>query len=868
MKKRFIVSGLLALALGVSVRAAGVEDLLKEFRGLSTEQERSASELQSALTQVMEHLAPGLGSEDFQVREQAQSALQDVALRAGRPGADAEQSVLTDLLVAYSAADQPSLTRVWCIRMLEQMGGVAAVDALDGYLDDESDEIGDCARRALQRMPAAKAADVLRKRLNSAQTSEQKIGFMTALAWRGDREAIGEIQRFLKDSDDQVVLAAINSLAKLPDARAVRTLIDMRAGAEGDIKVALTEALLTSAEGLKGPTAAAVYRQLYSRDEAQAVRVAALVGLSREAGERALQVLREAVQSEDYLIRTTAVRLLAELGRPETSRLFTGLLGRATGEERLQILRAIEDLGEPGAAFWLFDLVDDEDQETAIAALSVIGTVGDASILGRLAELTVAKDGAVREAARTAMARLKGDEMNAQILRAAQRSRDGVRAELIRTLSRRGADETLDQVMAMVERDRNPEVQRAGMEAIAGMGGPEALQKLVTMVASSSIKMSPEEVMPAFSALFSKMPEANAKAEPVLAGIAKAGQHGKPLLMQALGMTGSDAALTALRGAVAGADRDLRSAAIAGMGLWPDARVAKDLRDLVAALPAGADRVAAFDGLLSAIGRAEGLEKDQLLVLYREVMGLAKSESEQAAALRGIASTGTVDGLVEIVKFLKDPQLGAAAAASAVEVAGAIGSAYPEQADAAMQAVLSVSEDDAVRTKASDVVSMIHRNADMVRAWRVSGPYMAEGKNGTQLFDVPFAPELDGHSAQWVVGRQPDDDGKINLNGMDLAGDNRVAYIWSQVFVPAAMEVAMGVGSDDGVKFWLNGVLVHQNNVSRGHGVGQDKVTADFKEGWNDLLLKVTNSGSDWAASVRLRKPDGTMIEGMRVRMP
>lgn len=78
----------------------------------------------------------------------------------------------------------------------------------------------------------------------------------------------------------------------------------------------------------------------------------------------------------------------------------------------------------------------------------------------------------------------------------------------------------------------------------------------------------------------------------------------------------------------------------------------------------------------------------------------------------------------------------------------------------------------------------------------------------------------------------------------------------------------MGVGSDDGVKFWLNGVLVHQNNVSRGHGVGQDKVTADFKEGWNDLLLKVTNSGSDWAASVRLRKPDGTMIEGMRVRMP
>ena len=60
------------------------------------------------------------------------------------------------------------------------------------------------------------------------------------------------------------------------------------------------------------------------------------------------------------------------------------------------------------------------------------------------------------------------------------------------------------------------------------------------------------------------------------------------------------------------------------------------------------------------------------------------------------------------------------------------------------------------------------------------------------------------------------------------------------------------IGSDDGVKVWLNGELVHSNNVMRGVTTGEDKVKVNLKKQWNELLLKVTNGAGGWGASVRL----------------
>ena len=61
--------------------------------------------------------------------------------------------------------------------------------------------------------------------------------------------------------------------------------------------------------------------------------------------------------------------------------------------------------------------------------------------------------------------------------------------------------------------------------------------------------------------------------------------------------------------------------------------------------------------------------------------------------------------------------------------------------------------------------------------------------------------------------------------------------------------VTMGVSSDDSVKVWLNGEVVHTNAVNRGRGAAnafQDNLKVDLKKGNNLFMVKVSERGGGW----------------------
>jgi hypothetical protein len=98
-----------------------------------------------------------------------------------------------------------------------------------------------------------------------------------------------------------------------------------------------------------------------------------------------------------------------------------------------------------------------------------------------------------------------------------------------------------------------------------------------------------------------------------------------------------------------------------------------------------------------------------------------------------------------------------------------------------------------------------------------------------------------------------------------LGGEQCVAYARTQIYSAREQPAVLQIGSDDGVKVWLNSELVHANNVSRALKPDADKVKVSLKTGWNRLLLKITQNTQGWAFCVRVRKPDGTRLEDLRV---
>ena len=60
----------------------------------------------------------------------------------------------------------------------------------------------------------------------------------------------------------------------------------------------------------------------------------------------------------------------------------------------------------------------------------------------------------------------------------------------------------------------------------------------------------------------------------------------------------------------------------------------------------------------------------------------------------------------------------------------------------------------------------------------------------------------------------------------------------------------MRAGSNDAIKIWLNGEVVHNNPIDRGAEDYQDKFTVHLKEGDNLLLVKVSEREGDWSMFV------------------
>jgi hypothetical protein len=112
------------------------------------------------------------------------------------------------------------------------------------------------------------------------------------------------------------------------------------------------------------------------------------------------------------------------------------------------------------------------------------------------------------------------------------------------------------------------------------------------------------------------------------------------------------------------------------------------------------------------------------------------------------------------------------------------------------------------------------------------------------------------------------------VNFIDIFGkkENVVGYAWSELIAPKDGLAMLKVGSDDGVKVWLNHELVLSNHAHRGAAPDQENVAVKLKKGSNRCLVKVEQGTGDWGFYFRfgelLPAVDGESITGLKNIIP
>ncbi len=153
------------------------------------------------------------------------------------------------------------------------------------------------------------------------------------------------------------------------------------------------------------------------------------------------------------------------------------------------------------------------------------------------------------------------------------------------------------------------------------------------------------------------------------------------------------------------------------------------------------------------------------------------------------------------------------------------------------------------------------------QTWKTYGPILIpENLDSSSVLDVPLGPE-----AKLLAGESiaPDKEidcysgGEVDLIREFGARKNVVMYARMQFMLDQPQRVRFRIGSDDGIKAWIDGKLLYRNPVARPLYEGNDIIdTSDnLAAGTHTLVLKISQGEYNWGFMLNLAQTDGWPLE-------
>jgi dienelactone hydrolase len=119
----------------------------------------------------------------------------------------------------------------------------------------------------------------------------------------------------------------------------------------------------------------------------------------------------------------------------------------------------------------------------------------------------------------------------------------------------------------------------------------------------------------------------------------------------------------------------------------------------------------------------------------------------------------------------------------------------------------------------------------------------------------------DGSQAEWTPSVVWSD--ALSFESLEASlpksGEPAVAYGYTTLTRAQAGKALLSIGSDEGLRVWVNGRLVLSRDGLRALTPDEDQVEVELKAGSNDLLVKVIQSVGPWTVSARVLEP-GTVL--------
>jgi HEAT repeat protein len=650
----------------------------------------------------------------FGENREALSLIEERVFPAASSGKNREElaAALARALEGEATAD----CKQFVCRQLAIIGSASAVPALVRLLADEV--LCEPARGALQVIPGPEAEAALLQAL-STENGSLRIGIIASLGARRAKAAIDPLTALLNDAQSEIADAAANALGAIGGADAARVLKRGLNLADSPLRARISRAAVACADGLvkdgNREEAGALYEALYKNGEPDAARVAAFLGMVRTNPDDGLDLLLTNLKGSDPALQAAALRLVREVQGPPITAAVCGVFGDLAPPQQALLLRALADRRAPRGIAAAEPGLKSPDVEVRIAALQLVAVLGNEEFLDKLAELAATTTGAEQAAAREALARLPGREVDDRI--AAQISTtkpSNMRAELARSLGRRGARNQVPQLLSAAKAS-DAVVRIAAIQSLGDVAALKDMPVLLRLLSRCEEASEQKELENTLISTARRSDDVNVRSELVILALgATPDSRIKASLLMVLSRLCGPKSLQAVTDALKAPEPEVRTAAIRSLSEWEHPEAIDLLLQLARTWSDPDERSLTLRGHIRLLARLADQTDEERLSRYKLALDLATRDDELKPALLALGGVRLTEALQLVVSYLDRPGVQEEAATAAVQIARR-SDIHPEETRAAMQKVLAVSKVETTRRGAEYVMSPEARTQRAIR---------------------------------------------------------------------------------------------------------------------------------------------------------
>jgi len=473
----------------------------------------------------------------------------------------------------------------------------------------------------------------------------------------------------------------------------------------------------------------------------------------------AIEIVLEVLKSGDQQMQAVAIAMVKEMPGTEVTEVLVKELPNLSAASCVQLLAALGDRGDAAALPAVIAAAKATDESVRIAALRALGQLGNASVVGLLAQTAAAASGDEQKTARESLYRLRDPAVDGVILAAIPEAEPKTKVELISSVGRRNITagvstllKTANRESCIVNRESSREpratshsagrlmaerretsdrVRAESFKVLKVIAGPQHLPALVELLLNVQSTSDRSQAEKTIVAVAHKIEDKNRQAEALLAVLPSVEESERRCsLLSVLGKIGDSSALPCLREALESSDAEIQGAAIRALADWPTSEPASLLLNMAQSSGNRLHRILALRGAVRLLGldsrpsagagaRAwPGRPAKETIEMYSRAMSLAPDAEEKKRVLSGLAGIKSPDALLMAEDYLQDETLSSEAELAVVKIAEGIyrsppaqslvrRAGFPQQTATVLKRIIQTSKNELLRQQAQELMNQI-----------------------------------------------------------------------------------------------------------------------------------------------------------------